>query len=108
MMMRILAGLCLFSSVACAAEGRSVVPLNDTWQIAESVSPDDVPEAFDHTIVVPGLVNQAKPAFPEVDLFASHYYFERFGKVYPWGSTNAMLRAEDPLPVIGTPVNKRN
>ena len=49
MMMRILAGLCLFSSVACAAEGRSVVPLNGTWQIAESVSPNDVPEAFDHT-----------------------------------------------------------
>ena len=54
---------------------------------------------------MPGLVNQAKPAFPEVDLFASHYYFERFARkrVYPWGSTNVMLRAEDPLPVIGTP-----
>jgi len=94
-----------------AGEGRTTILLNGMWQIAESVSSNDVPKAFDHTVVVPGLVNQAKPVFPEVDLFASRFYFERFARknrVYPWGSSNVMLRTDDPMPVIGIPVNKRN
>jgi hypothetical protein len=93
------------------SEGRAILSLNDTWRIAESVSANEMPAAFDHAVAVPGLVNQAKPSFPEVDLFASHYYFKRFARedrAYPWGSTKAMLGAEDPLPVIGIPVNKRN
>ena len=97
--------------VAAAAEDRTVISLNGTWQLADSVSADEIPAAYDHTITVPGLVNQATPAFPEVDLFASRFYFERFARkdrVYPWGSENVMLRPEDPLPVIGIPVNKRN
>jgi hypothetical protein len=93
------------------AEGRTIFSLNGAWQIAESVSSNDIPASFDRTVVVPGLVNQSKPAFPEVDLFASHYYFKRFERKerkYPWGGTNSMLRAEDPLPVIGLSVNNRN
>jgi hypothetical protein len=110
-MIRVYAGLCVLSSVAFGAEGRTVVSMNGTWQIADSVSSDEIPSAFDHSIAVPGLVNQATPAFPEVDLFASRFYFERFARkdrAYPWGSSNVMLRPEDPLPVIGIPVNKRN
>jgi hypothetical protein len=115
----LLAGI-IFRTVSVAApvvagrptsEGRTIISMNGTWQIAESVSSNDIPSTFDHTVVVPGLVNQAKPSFPEVDLFASHYYFKRFARkdrAYPWGSSNVMLRAEDPLPVIGIPVNKRN
>jgi len=102
------AGGCLFLADARGAGGRTAISLNGTWKIAESVSATEVPRAFDHAVIVPGLVNLSQPAFPEVDLFASHYYFARFGRVYPWGSTNTLLRAEDPLPVIGTPVNQRN
>jgi len=100
------------SQEACRqTEGRTIISMNGAWQIAESVSSNDIPAAFDHTVVVPGLVNQAKPSFPEVDLFASHYYFKRFARKehnYPWGETNSMLRAGDPLPVIGLSVNQRN
>lgn len=86
--LKILAGFCLLSSVAFAAEGRAVISLNGTWQIDESVSAHEIPAAFDHTVAVPGLVNHAKPSFPEVDLFASRFYFERFARkdrVYPFG-----------------------
>ena len=64
------------------SEGRTTVSLNGTWQIAESVSADGIPTVFDHTVVVPGMVNLAKPAFPDVDLFASHEYLIRWGKRY--------------------------
>jgi hypothetical protein len=97
--------------VARAGEGRTTVSLNGTWDIEESVQATDSPKAFTHTVAVPGLVNLSKPTFPEVDLFASYYYFKRFGRngrKYPWGTTNSMLRDEDPLPAIGIPVNKRN
>ena len=97
--------------VARAGEGRTTVSLNGTWDIEESVQATDSPKAFTHTVAVPGLVNLSKPAFPEVDLFASYYYFKRFGRngrKYPWGTTNSMLPDKDPLPAIGIPVNKRN
>jgi hypothetical protein len=109
--LKIFSWLVLSGFAAAAAEDRTVISLNGTWQLADSVSADEIPAAYDHTITVPGLVNQATPAFPEVDLFASRFYFERFARkdrVYPWGSENVMLRPEDPLPVIGIPVNKRN
>lgn len=82
---RIIAGALLLVPVASAKilpkpEGRTVISMNDTWQIAESVSENDIPVAFEHVVVVPGLVNQATPSFPEVDLFASHFYFERFAR----------------------------
>jgi len=44
---------------------RTVVSLNGTWQIAEG-SLDERPQAFGATVPVPGLVDMARPAFPEV------------------------------------------
>ena len=44
---------------------RSVVSLNGTWQIGEGPL-DDRPQAFDHQVPVPGLVDMARPAFSEV------------------------------------------
>ena len=44
---------------------RRVISLDGTWQVAEG-GVDRVPEAFDHTVVVPGLIDMAKPAFAEV------------------------------------------
>ena len=60
-------------------DGRTIVSMNGTWQIAESVSANEIPTVFAHTVVVPGMVNLAKPAFPDVDLFASHEYLIRWG-----------------------------
>jgi hypothetical protein len=44
---------------------RKVVALDGTWQVAEG-GLDRAPAAFDHTVVVPGLIDMARPAFPEV------------------------------------------
>jgi hypothetical protein len=44
---------------------RRVVSLDGTWQVAEG-DLDRAPTAFDHTVVVPGLIDMARPAFAEV------------------------------------------
>ena len=56
---------------APAAAGRVVVPLNGTWQIADSVAAEPAPKVFRATVAVPGLVHNATPAFPAVDAFDS-------------------------------------
>ncbi|MCF7730160.1 MAG: beta galactosidase jelly roll domain-containing protein [Akkermansiaceae bacterium] len=89
------------------SDGRTTISLNGTWQIAESVSADGIPTVFDHTVVVPGMVNLAKPAFPDVDLFASHEYLIRWGNKYPWGGPD-ILAKDAPLPVIGISMQQRN
>ena len=88
-------------------EGRTIISMNGTWQITESVASNDIPTVFDHTVVVPGLVNHSKPSFPDVDLFASREYLERFGRRYPWGGPE-ILKQEAPLPVIGISSQQRN
>lgn len=47
--------------VASVAEG-DVISLDGTWRIADGVAPDQIPHRFDHTVAVPGLVNQSQPA----------------------------------------------
>ena len=68
----------ILTILACAAlcaaanhPGRLTVPLDGTWQIADSLLPDEVPAVFDHTGPVPGLTNLALPPFPDVDRFVS-------------------------------------
>ncbi len=89
------------------ARERTTISLNGTWQIEESVGATEMPTAFTHTVVVPGLVNLSQPAFPQVDWFASREYLERWGRRYPWGGPE-ILAKDAPLPVIGIPVQKRN
>lgn len=48
-----------------AATGRTVMSLDGTWQVAEGPM-DRVPERFEHTVPVPGLVDMARPAFADV------------------------------------------
>lgn len=43
---------------------RQTISLNGTWEIAEGTM-EQVPEKFDRTVVVPGLVDMAVPAFEE-------------------------------------------
>jgi beta-galactosidase len=56
---------------AAAQSGRTVLSLNGSWDIADSVSPDTPPTAFTHKVPVPGLAHSAQPPFPDVDLFDS-------------------------------------
>ena len=95
------------NAVVFGGDGRTSVSLNGTWQIDESVSATEMPKAFGHTVVVPGMVNQSKPSFPDVDLFASREYLQRFGRKYPWGGAE-ILPASAPLPAVGISPQKRN
>jgi hypothetical protein len=54
-----------------APQGRLTVSLDGDWQIADSVSADEVPQSFEHVGPVPGMANLAKPRFPDVDAFLS-------------------------------------
>jgi hypothetical protein len=56
---------------AAAQQGRTVLSLNGTWDIADSISSDSPPTAFTHKVAVPGLAHSAQPSFPDVDLFDS-------------------------------------
>ncbi len=59
------------SGAARLGADRVTQSLDGQWQIADSRSADDVPRQFDRTVSVPGLVNLAQPAFPQVDAFFS-------------------------------------
>ena len=50
---------------------RVTLPLNGTWQIADSVAAEPAPKAFRATVAVPGLVHNATPGFADVDAFDS-------------------------------------
>lgn len=55
---------------------RSIISLNGSWQIEESVEAGKLPAKFLHTVQVPGLINQAVPAFKDVDIFYAKEFVE--------------------------------
>lgn len=67
----ILAVLLVVLGVASAHAERVTLPLNGTWQVADSVAAEPAPKAFRATVAVPGLVHNATPGFPDVDAFDS-------------------------------------
>lgn len=83
--MRRIAALLVLVGVSAAAmanedtRGRAILDLNGTWEICESK--EQVPpkaEAFTHQVPVPGLVDLAKPSFPEVGTKGSPSHREVF------------------------------
>ena len=52
------------SDKSTAQSARKVISLNGTWQIAEG-GMEKIPAKFDREVVVPGLVDMAKPSFKE-------------------------------------------
>jgi hypothetical protein len=69
--MKHLVWILLPAMALAAGAGRVSVPLDGTWQIADSTAADPRPTAFDRTVPVPGLAHSATPAFPGIDLFES-------------------------------------
>jgi hypothetical protein len=57
--------------LAPAHAERMTVSLDGRWRIEDGRSATEMPAHFTHTVQVPGLVNLAKPAFPNVDAFFS-------------------------------------
>ncbi len=62
---------------ADAPSGRMIVSLDGEWRIDESLQPDRMPASFSHTVHVPGLINQAQPAFPQVDEFETRELIDK-------------------------------
>ena len=56
---------------------RITVPLDGTWDIADSVAPEPAPDGWTHRVPVPGLAHLAEPAFPDVDRFDSAELIEK-------------------------------
>ena len=81
------AWLAILSCVSAAAldaplvRGRTVLNLDGEWQVAEGAR-DRIPSKFDHVVPVPGLVDQARPAFVGVgetnDLREAFWYRRTF------------------------------
>jgi len=71
--MRKLRAMILASLVAapCTVAQRVTVSLDGNWEIADSISPGDIPTVYTHKTPVPGLAHSATPAFADVDLFDS-------------------------------------
>jgi beta-galactosidase/beta-glucuronidase len=67
----LLASLTMSTTPLTAA---TTLSLDGQWQIADSLAADARPAQFAHRVTVPGLVNQAKPAFADVDKFESMEY----------------------------------
>ncbi|HXY39687.1 MAG TPA: hypothetical protein VEQ10_08460, partial [Vicinamibacteria bacterium] len=66
-----LASAILLLGVTPARAERVTLPLNGTWQITDSVTPEPLPRAYHATVAVPGLVHNATPPFADVDAFDS-------------------------------------
>ncbi len=60
-----LSAVCVVPARAGDVGARRTIDLNGTWQVAEG-SMDSMPERFEHTVPVPGLIDMAEPAFAEV------------------------------------------
>lgn len=69
----------IISVVAVNAQ-RTTLLLNGTWDIDESVKPNDMPRKYEHTVQVPGLVHSSSPVFEDVDKYESREYLN----VYYW------------------------
>lgn len=55
--------------VAQEGSGRTILSLNGTWEIEDSISADAIPNSFSHKADVPGLIHSSTPPFPDVDDF---------------------------------------
>ena len=81
------------STAALAADAaalRRVIPLDGTWQV-EQGKMASAPAEFSHTLVVPGLVDMARPAFAEVGVHS------RLREAFWYRRT---FRIDGPLPAL--------
>jgi len=84
-----------------AVAQRTTLSLDGTWSVAEGVQPGEIPTRFDHTVAVPGLTNQAKPAFADVDRYETHEFIFTM-------KNNAVLPKSEKCDALGRTPQKRN
>lgn len=67
----------LFAALSLALPaGRTVIPLNGTWALAESIEMENLPAAYPHSAPVPGLAHSAVPPLPAIDAFDSREFIQ--------------------------------
>ncbi len=59
------------TTLAFSQPSRQTIDLDGNWDIADSLSPAEIPSTYSHKGPVPGLAHSAVPAFNNVDLFDS-------------------------------------
>lgn len=91
--------LSLLAGLASAA-GRVTIDLDGQWSIGESVQADAIPERFDHTAPVPGLVHLAAPAFEDVDQYET--------RDFAWTMAHWKVLPPSEFPGRGRTRQKRN
>lgn len=74
LLLPLLIGTAVGMSPNSAVAERVVVPLNGTWKVEEGTAADAPPASYSRTVAVPGLTNQARPAFADVDHYETHEY----------------------------------
>ncbi len=89
---------------------RTIVNLNGTWAVGESVGADTAETAFDHTCPVPGVLSCATPEFDKVGEFETR--FRQFAKMN-WkqctgGVVDLPLDEEALKAEVGVPYQDRN
>ncbi len=84
-----------------AAAQRTTLSLDGTWSVAEGIQPEEIPPRFDHQVAVPGLTNQARPAFPDVDRYETHEFIFTM-------KNNAVLPKSEKCEALGRTPQKRN
>ena len=84
-----------------AAAQRTTLSLDGTWSVAEGIQAEEVPASFDHKVAVPGLTNQARPAFPDVDRYETHEFVFTM-------KHNGVLPASEKCEALGRTPQKRN
>ena len=70
----IFTGLMWACTESSPVERQTSLLLDGQWSVGESMEADIIPSTFDHTVPVPGLTNQAQPAFEDVDQYESHEF----------------------------------
>jgi hypothetical protein len=75
--------------------------LDGTWSVAEGSRPEEIPPRFDHQVAVPGLTNQARPAFPDVDRYETHEFVFTM-------KNNAVLPKSEKCEALGRTPQQRN
>ena len=61
---------------------RNVLSLDGSWSVEDGVLAEEIPATFSHTVMVPGLTNQARPILADVDQYETHEYvftMKRYG-----------------------------
>ena len=76
----------VFCGFRLPAAERTTISLDGTWRVTDGIGPDAIPTNFDHTVAVPGLANQAKPSFPDVDNYMTKEVVDCNGPRYKLSS----------------------